>query len=317
MKNLILVLFAAFLFPMSPAVARQKVKEIAVNSKIAGVTVFMRGAQINREADLRLPAGETVLKFTGLSPHILPASISVEGKGAFTVLSVSDKKNFIRKNMPEAEIKALYDRKDVLSEIKIADESEKSVLVKEQQMIIANRSIGGTAGLSAEQLRSFADFYRQRLKEIAGKIRELNKKAGKLKLQIKDIDKELRELNANKVEDTGEIFVKVSCKSGTQAALKLSYLSEKAAWTPVYDIRTEEVGKPLKISYKAEVYQLTGEDWKDVKLTLSSADPSEQNIRPELSTWYLAPANLCAQPKNESASLSKNGTNSRSRIGSF
>jgi uncharacterized protein (TIGR02231 family) len=39
--------------------------------------------------------------------------------------------------------------------------------------------------------------------------------------------------------------------------------------------------------YKANVYQSSGEDWKDVKLTLSTGDPKQDGEKPNLPTWYL------------------------------
>jgi uncharacterized protein (TIGR02231 family) len=41
------------------------------------------------------------------------------------------------------------------------------------------------------------------------------------------------------------------------------------------------------LSYKANVFQATGEEWKNVKLRLSTANPSQGGLKPELSTWHL------------------------------
>lgn len=49
----------------------------------------------------------------------------------------------------------------------------------------------------------------------------------------------------------------------------------------------EELGKPLNLRYKAEVYQNTGIDWNNVKLTFSNGVPNQSSIRPELETWRL------------------------------
>ena len=44
----------------------------------------------------------------------------------------------------------------------------------------------------------------------------------------------------------------------------------------------------MKISYRANVHQSSGEDWKDVRLVLSNGEPKTNSIVPDLKTWYLA-----------------------------
>ena len=44
---------------------------------------------------------------------------------------------------------------------------------------------------------------------------------------------------------------------------------------------------PLKIFYKAKIVQTTGIDWKQVKLSLSTATPEQKGNAPELQSWFL------------------------------
>jgi uncharacterized protein (TIGR02231 family) len=60
-----------------------------------------------------------------------------------------------------------------------------------------------------------------------------------------------------------------------------------ASWYPTYDIRAKNVNSPVVIAYKANVSQQCGEDWKNVKLTLSTGDPSVSGQKPELRPNYL------------------------------
>ena len=43
----------------------------------------------------------------------------------------------------------------------------------------------------------------------------------------------------------------------------------------------------MEISYKANIFQNTREEWKNVGLTLSSSNPTTGNIAPQLKTWWL------------------------------
>jgi uncharacterized protein (TIGR02231 family) len=60
-----------------------------------------------------------------------------------------------------------------------------------------------------------------------------------------------------------------------------------AGWTPIYDLRAMNTKSPVQLNYKANVFQSTGEEWKNVRLKLSTANPSLGGLKPELNTWYL------------------------------
>ncbi|MCK9998352.1 DUF4139 domain-containing protein, partial [Providencia rettgeri] len=45
------------------------------------------------------------------------------------------------------------------------------------------------------------------------------------------------------------------------------YFSPDAAWSPSYDIRSQDVESPITLTYKANLIQNTGIDWEKVNLT--------------------------------------------------
>jgi hypothetical protein len=82
--------------------------------------------------------------------------------------------------------------------------------------------------------------------------------------------------------------VVVNAEKSTSGKIEISYIINNASWTTNYDIRIEDVDKPLNLIYKAKVIQNTGEDWNNVKLVLSTGNPSISNATPELNTYYLS-----------------------------
>jgi uncharacterized protein (TIGR02231 family) len=64
-------------------------------------------------------------------------------------------------------------------------------------------------------------------------------------------------------------------------------VAENAGWYPSYDIRVEDITKPVNILYKANVFQNTGVNWKDVKLSLSNATPWVSGNIPGISPWFI------------------------------
>ena len=62
--------------------------EIKVLSEIEDVTVFLQGAQINRFATVTVPAGQSELVFTGISPLLRRESLQAGTKGRQKVRNV-------------------------------------------------------------------------------------------------------------------------------------------------------------------------------------------------------------------------------------
>lgn len=60
-----------------------------------------------------------------------------------------------------------------------------------------------------------------------------------------------------------------------------------AGWVPMYDLRSDITTGKVNLTYKAHVSQTTGEDWDDVRLTLSTNNPYQNKTRPVLHPWYI------------------------------
>jgi uncharacterized protein (TIGR02231 family) len=85
-----------------------------------------------------------------------------------------------------------------------------------------------------------------------------------------------------------QIVVSVSADKMAIGKIEVSYLVSQCGWTPSYDLKAKDLNAPVELSYKASVHQNTGEEWKDVNLTLSSSNPYLQQTKPILSTWYIS-----------------------------
>ncbi|MCK4888477.1 MAG: DUF4139 domain-containing protein, partial [Candidatus Aminicenantes bacterium] len=67
----------------------------------------------------------------------------------------------------------------------------------------------------------------------------------------------------------------------------VTYHISGASWNPEYDIRIGE--KNILIDYLAMIKHTTGEEWKDISMTLSTLTPSGTSEVPELDPWFIAP----------------------------
>jgi uncharacterized protein (TIGR02231 family) len=81
--------------------------------------------------------------------------------------------------------------------------------------------------------------------------------------------------------------VNIDALQGTSVKLEFSYQLGDAWWWPVYDARLNTESGKIDLVQLAQVQQRTGEDWSNVKLTLSTARPSAGAALPDLQTWFL------------------------------
>ena len=258
-----------------------------VSSEIKNVTVYRQGAQVSRTGDIYLAKGNTVLLFKGLPAGIDPESIQAKASGEVMIVSVTHSIDYLNQNIVSKEITTLNEkRRDLADSIQML-KNYQSVYSREREMILSNNSIGGQDGVNINELEQAASFFRKRLTEIEVSNHKLNNIIAALKNELVNTSKQLLELNAKIDLPTSLVSVTVSTDKEVRTSMQLDYFIEDAGWTPAYDVRIKDVSDPLNLYYKAKVYQNSDEDWNNVRLTLSTGNPSLSNNKPELSTYYL------------------------------
>lgn len=282
MKYISAALFVIF----STALFAQEEK--IVESKITSVTVFLNRAQITREAKTRIEAGKTILRLKGLTSQLDQQSIQVAGKGSFTILGISHQQNYLTPlNMPRS-LATVLDSIDLTQRQIALQNSHKEILNREEQMLLANQKIGGTnQNLTATELKAMADFFRTRLSDIITARMKHDQQIKKLNDKLANLQRQHHEENELYSRNTSEILVSVSADVATSADLTVNYIVNNAGWFAVYDLRALNTKTPVQLNYKANVFQSTGEEWKNVRLKLSTANPSLGGLKPELAPWYL------------------------------
>jgi len=263
--------------------------QIAVNSKISNVTVFISGAQVFRNTEqIDLPQGVSLLVFSGLSSAIETQSIQAKGEGNFTILSVTQQKNFLleKKN---SELKSTYLTTVTELNDKIATlRNESEVYKAEEDMLIKNQVVmGPNVNYDLAKFKAALDFQKQRLTDAKNKQIEIGKEIAKLQLSQNKYRNQIAEVDGKSLGNSNDVVVKVSAKNATKGKFSLTYMVANAAWYPSYDIRAKDVSSPVELVYKANVSQNSGEDWKNVRLTLSSGNPKSDQIKPELGNYNL------------------------------
>ncbi|GAC1300336.1 MAG: hypothetical protein NVSMB24_00690 [Mucilaginibacter sp.] len=259
-----------------------------IATKIQKVIVFLNGAQITRTAAVTVNAGTSTLTFENLSPGIDVQSIQVHAGGEFTILSVKQELNFLNEQVKQKRVEDLQAEKKIIQD-KITQQNNLLAVYQEEEAMLGKNQVvsGQNANLDVLKLKQALDFQTGRLTELKKKQQTVNDAVAMLTRELQKYDRQIADINKGSSTATSSILVTVSSKSALQSVFTLSYVVHNANWYPTYDIRAKDVNSPVSISYKANVSQQTGEDWKNIKLTLSTGNPTVSGSKPELSPYYL------------------------------
>jgi uncharacterized protein (TIGR02231 family) len=291
--------------------------ETIVKSKIKNVTVFLNGAQVFRNSNINIKKGLTEIVFDSISSNINANSIQVKGKGNYIILDTKYK--LVRPKLinvvPEipniiiTEIQKIQDSLDILGfdleEIKF----RKDVLELEKQLLIGNKSMKSD---SLQLLKDALSFFREKYNNINTNLIKAKKDEylfNKMKTALQIRLNKINTSNAKKYVakpsyPKHQIVVTVSADAATFGTMDVNYLVNGASWSPKYDIRATGINKPIELTYKANVYQNSGENWENVKLKLSTNNPNKSKVKPVLPVWYL---NYYTAQNNRSLSKSVTG----------
>lgn len=263
-----------------------KVKEL--KTEINEVTVFLNGAQVFESGNLTIPVGKTILRIKNLSPYLDDKSIQVKAAGDFTILSVNHKLNYLNELKKDNKIDSLQKLVEGLDLGLARENARLSVLKEKQSLLNENKNLGGqNSGATIVQLKQAIEFYETEILKIKEEEIKTNRNIEIKKKEQTRIEQQLKELNDLNSLPSSEVEIRVASESQVNTKISLTYLVANAGWFPKYDIRVENIKSPLELTYKAEVFQNTGVDWKNVKLRFSNGDPNQSGVLPELNTWNL------------------------------
>lgn len=270
-----------------------------LTSKTTDVTVYLSGAQITRQVAFTPESSATELILENLPHTLQPDSLQVSGGGGVTILSVEHRINYLREADKSEDIVALQMKLAPLDERLIERQSQLELCELEEGFFAANNSLAGNdTGLKASELKEAVLFYNERMADIRQRRIACNKEIERLEEQIGVINAQLGSFQGVRQVPVSEVKVRVAVEKQDAASLELSYYVPSASWRPSYDIRAKDTEGPVLLHYKAQVSQNTGEDWEDVKLTLSTGNPSIHGECPEIKPWYI---DFYARPEVASA----------------
>lgn len=282
MKHIVITLFA-FALSFVSTFAQD------VSSEISNVTVYRKGALVTRTAKVNLQKGNNNIVLGRLSTGLDPASVRIGvDNDAVTIVSVNHKFDVEVNDGVKALMGKSDRRKAQLNDSIALLRADLSVLENEKALILSNKEIKGQQGITSAQLAQMAKYFTSELSSIERSKLSIAKKLDACESELNSLVQEANVNTQKLTEKTSKVLVNLKSDSEVRGAkLTLTYLVYDAEWTPFYEVRVKNVNSPLQLVYSARVSQKSEEDWKNVKLTLSTGDPSVDNTKPEFEKMTL------------------------------
>ena len=281
-----LVITTVIFFVLSICLLADNEKEIKADIK--HVTVYPDRAQLSHESSFELTPGKTILKLKGLSPYIDAQSIQVKGVGEFIILSVNLQNNFLQNLEDSPDVKSIRSQIEALQS-KVEDENAAIKTLQEKEaFLVANKAIlVKETTFSIDQFKILMELYTNNIDQVNVTVLKKNRLIKDYEKQIAALQQQITGKLGKQQLPSGEISVAVSAEKPVSAKLSVSYVVTNAGWYPSYDIRVDDITKPVVIFYKANVFQNSGVEWKDVRLSFSNATPWVAGNVPVLNPWFI------------------------------
>lgn len=304
-RKMIATIIGIFLFTSTTNVLLGATEK-NIKSKIESVTVFTSGAQVYRSSAVNISIGITTLVFENLEAAIDARSIQVGGTGNFVIMDVQHiiKYPELKQNTDETQspknlrrIKLLQDSLVMIGFDLEEINTTRDALNIEKNALLNNRLIKGeTKKDTLNLVKDALAFLREKLNNINSELLKLKKEEYRINIKKQRMQNDLvllQNYNTNtgevvKDETKYQIIVTVSADAIATGSININYMLQGAGWSPSYDLRAKGASGTMQLTYKAQVFQNTGIDWNDVKLTLSTANPNQSNVKPLLNTWWLS-----------------------------
>ncbi|QGV82000.1 DUF4139 domain-containing protein [Streptomyces ficellus] len=258
---------------------------------VTAVTCLEDRAHVERTTVLDLAAGVQRLRLGPVGALAVDRSLHAELTGGHpaTVLDVRIVRTWTpRGPLPSAADSALRRRVHGLEEERLVLEQRRDRLRTRLGLLgrlTADllREIGEGAGSGEtegarwsgelDRLDGERDTYGERLRAAEARLAALDAELGASRRALDDAEEQPAEL-------VGHIELTVDAAEAGRAGLRLTHLTPCALWRPAY--RAVLDGDSLTLETDAMVWQRTGEDWSDVRLTLSTARSASATEPPRL-----------------------------------
>lgn len=265
---------------------------MTVQSELKAVTIYQDGAVCTRR--LKLENTPNSVRVAGLPMSLVAASIRARVVTGAVGVSVLDAR---------AGFDVVFGEKlDESDELKARNAARAALSVIDQQLERITAELGELHALTpapfepkrgepprpapVEASLALSSFVDERLKTVMNEKRRLDKAHAEAAETVKLRERRLAEASSQRRHEKAQLsraaVITLSTESASPLELELEYHVPGVRWVPNYTLRLEKTAPGGSLRMRASVAQDTGEDWKGVALSLSTASLLRRTDVPQL-----------------------------------
>ncbi len=270
----------------APVVAK---KDRAAPGKLISAVVYRNRAQVTRQSVGDCAKG--VAEFGELPSTLDPKTLRATVAGG-KVIGVTYQAEVTG---PRGEAKKLVARLKVLNEqlrsLSADERAADAVLTKLSGYKTHMKRVWGyQAGGRKAPIRTWdaaLDLVRKEKLAATAKKRAIRVASRKLHRERRELRRELNRIRRKQRRETYRAKVLLTSCQGRPRVL-LSYVVPGATWRVAYQARVDTRARRVTLVAQAIVQQGSGEDWNDIRLSVSTANLQRSNLPPTISTMYVS-----------------------------
>lgn len=265
----------------------------ALSSSIGAVTVYQDRAVVTRSASSELAAGEHELVLENLPASLQENSLQVSAKstGQASLLDVKVRDAF-RADATNERVRTLQEQVRKLEGQLAGLDDEAAVLENQRELVLmmqrgATEPSKDSARLTLDELKAIQTLSADSLGKTLAGLRQVAERKEALERELSALQSQMNIVRGQLSRRSKTVTLRVNLARAGKVDLAVSYAVGGARWTPAYDARLRPSDRSVDLGYFGVVRQNTGEDWNNVKLTLSTARPALGGGAPTLTPWII------------------------------
>ena len=257
---------------------------------IERVTVYRTGAEVTRSGPLAIPAGSHRLVIRGLpasidaatlrvvveSPAVRLGGIEVErvNEGRFS----SEAERELRRRIEDSGDRRQAAQDEAATaqlQLKLLDSLASNPAGSPTKATVDGANLGAVLATMATN----ASAARRRVREANLQLRAIDRELEKLKADLAKI--------ATQSKQSTELHTAIEASAAATPTVSVSYMVADAGWGWIYEARLDSRKKRVTLARQGEVRQGSGEDWKNVEVTLTTALPERDVATPVVGSLFV------------------------------
>ena len=263
-----------------------------VLGRVTAVTLYRGQALVTRAVPVGGADGPVEVVVADLPEQIVADSLFTEGSDRVEVRAVRYRTRAVGEQ-PREEVRRLDEEIEQVQEQLQANAKIQAVLQKRvayldqlEGFVAPTAKVEMTKGvLNAEALEQITQFsFAERAKIVQEQL-DLEKAAKELNKQLVLLSRKRAELTRGASRTVREAVLYLRKHGTSEESVRLNYLVGGCGWSPAYTIRAGADRAQVNVECNALIQQVTGEDWSEVTLTLSTASPALSAAGPGLAPF--------------------------------